>query len=522
MVLFSSFKHAYTEISEFLLRLAQVCVHLKEQLSNISRIEPLMDENHRAVYHFILSTLQMKLQLVGRALGEVINVEGEESQDEMKVNRLKFAFKRHNLDQILQDVESWMMRADLTWFLTLRISNPRIDDALTRAGPTITTTTPSILPIREGLCGKSSSKAGNPAVTNLNRSPGFLNEMHIAEISMSNALLARRISNGVISSFILNKINCPPLARFNDIKRGTRDLARKLQHNDPDTFGLLNCEGFVTTSSTLPSQKTGDFTIIFAVPSGRSKPRALRDVLLNSPPPDTLTQRLLLAQNLAKSVGFVHTFGFVHKNVRPESILSFEASAGSPHPSVFLVGFENFRKEEGGTQRLGDQTFDGNLYLHPNRQGTSPQEKYVMQHDIYSLGVMLLEVGFWKSFVEYDLDNGSVRPTMLLGAPPAAEGGQLLRYVLLSAQDHFLALARSELPKVMGTEYARVVETCLTCLDDNNDDFGDQSEFEDEDGIVVGARYIEKVSQQQIVLPITECLLADGIQVILRLCTINM
>lgn len=522
MALFSSFKHAYTEISEFLLRLAQVCVHLKEQLSNITRIEPLMDENHRAVYHFIVSTLQMKLQLVGRSLGEVINVEGEESQDEMKVNRLKFAFKRHGLDRILQDVESWMTRADLTWFLTLRISNPRVDDALTRAGPTITTTTPSILPIREGLCGKISSEARKPAVNNLNRSSGFLNEMHISEISMSNSFLAEKITHGVMFSFILNKIICPPLARVNDIKRGIRDLARKLQHNDPDTFGLLNCEGFATTPSKLASQIKGDFTMIFAVPSGRSKPRALRDVLLNSPPPESLTHRLLLAQNLAKSVGFVHTFGFVHKNVRPESILSFEASAGSPHPSVFLVGFENFRKEEGGTQRLGDQTFDGNLYLHPNRQGTSPQEKYVMQHDIYSLGVTLLEVGFWKSFVEYDLHDGSVGPTALLGAPPAAEGGQLLRYVLLSAQDHFLALARSELPKVMGTEYARVVETCLTCLDDNNDDFGDQSEFEDEDGIVVGARYIEKVSQEYIVLSVSGFLSADSIQVILRLSMINM
>lgn len=444
----------------------------------------------------------MKLQVVGRALEEVTSVGVDESQDELKVKRLKFAFKRHNLDRIVQDVEYWMMRADLTWFLTLRISSTRVDDALTQAGPTITTTTPSILPIREGLRGGISKDATNQASMSLNMPPGFLDHMKIAEIPMSNALQALRSTNGLVTSFILNMINCPPLAMYNDLKRGVRDLARKLQHNDPDTFGLLNCEGFVTTSSKLPSQAKGDFTIIFAVPSERSKPRALRDVLLNSPPPETLTHRLLLAQNLAKSVGFVHTFGFVHKNVRPESILNFEASPGSPHPSVFLVGFENFRKEEGGTQRLGDQTFDGNLYLHPNRQGTSPQEKYVMQHDIYSLGVMLLEVGFWKSFVEYGLDDGNVRPTALLGAPPAAGGGQLLRYVMFSAQDHFLDLARSELPKVMGTEYARVVETCLTCLDDNNDDFGDQSEFEDEDGIVVGARYIEKVSQQDIVLPI--------------------
>lgn len=56
-----------------------------------------------------------------------------------------------------------------------------------------------------------------------------------------------------------------------------------------------------------------------------------------------------------------------------------------------------------------------------------------------------------------------------------------------------MSLARRELARIMGTEYARVVETCLTCLDDDNDDFGNKDEFLDEDQVVVGARYIEKV-----------------------------
>jgi serine/threonine protein kinase len=495
MVLCSSFKHAHAEISECLLRLAQGWVRLDEQLSNIVHIEPLMNNNHRAMYNTILSTLQMKLEVVNKALEEVINVKDEESHCELEVKRLKFALKKYSLDRTLRDAEEWMKNADLTWFLILRMSSPRVDAALTRVGPAITETTPSILPIRAGLHGDISSTAIKEAGTSLSRTAEFLEDMQIAEISMSDALLAQRSANGAVSSFILNKVNCPPLAKYNDVKRGTRDLARKLQHKDPDAFGLLNCEAFVANSTEQASQSAINFTLIFGVPSGRSNPKALRDVLLNIPAPESLTYRLLLARNLAKSVGFVHTFGFVHKNLRPESILSFDSSAGSLFPSVFLVGFENFRKEEGGTQRLGDQTFEGNLYLHPNRQGTSPQEKYIMQHDIYSLGVVLLEVGFWRSFVEYDPQDGSIKPTALLGAPTTAKGGQLLRYVLLSGQDRILSLARFELPKVMGTEYARVVETCLTCLDDNNDDFGDQSEFEDEDGIVVGARYIEKVSQ---------------------------
>jgi hypothetical protein len=45
----------------------------------------------------------------------------------------------------------------------------------------------------------------------------------------------------------------------------------------------------------------------------------------------------------------------------------------------------------------------------------------------------------------------------------------------------------------MVTKYAEIAETCLTCLDPENADFGDATEFEDEDGICVGVRYIEKV-----------------------------
>ena len=44
----------------------------------------------------------------------------------------------------------------------------------------------------------------------------------------------------------------------------------------------------------------------------------------------------------------------------------------------------------------------------------------------------------------------------------------------------------------MGIKYARVVESCLTCLDLGNEDFGEESELQG-DGVNVAVRYIEKV-----------------------------
>jgi len=44
------------------------------------------------------------------------------------------------------------------------------------------------------------------------------------------------------------------------------------------------------------------------------------------------------------------------------------------------------------------------LYRHPERQGppdSMAEAKYNIGHDIYRLGVCLLEIGLWQSFVEY-------------------------------------------------------------------------------------------------------------------------
>ena len=52
----------------------------------------------------------------------------------------------------------------------------------------------------------------------------------------------------------------------------------------------------------------------------------------------------------------------------------------------------------------------------------------------------------------------------------------------------------------MGDRYAEIVVTCLTCLDKSNTDFGDDSEFEDAEDVLIGVRYIEKVRYYIIIL----------------------
>ena len=57
----------------------------------------------------------------------------------------------------------------------------------------------------------------------------------------------------------------------------------------------------------------------------------------------------------------------------------------------------------------------------------------------------------------------------------------------------FIEMAESQLPSRLGKVYTKVTISCLKCLDKNNADFGDESEFKDRDDILVGIRFIEKV-----------------------------
>ena len=113
-----------------------------------------------------------------------------------------------------------------------------------------------------------------------------------------------------------------------------------------------------------------------------------------------------------------------------------------------------------------------------------------MQHDIYSLGVCLLEIGLWKSFVRYDAEGGIPVLSPFFETP---SNEQLGKFAMNDMKRLFISTCRTKLPRHMGQKYANVVETCLTCLDAGNMDFGDEEELTDQDGILVGVRYIEKV-----------------------------
>jgi serine/threonine protein kinase len=180
-----------------------------------------------------------------------------------------------------------------------------------------------------------------------------------------------------------------------------------------------------------------------------------------------LQRRVRLACQIALSVLYVHSGHFVHKHIKPENIVIFESQSSPAHfPAEigrpFLVGFDRSRFVTGHTNRLGDVAIEDFIYQHPERWNETVETRFTMLHDIYSLGVVLLEIGLWEPFVSEDI-NGIARTRLIWkGFKKLFDDGRFKENRGPSdVQDMFVKCAESMLPAKLGQRYAKVVTNCL-------------------------------------------------------------
>jgi hypothetical protein len=173
----------------------------------------------------------------------------------------------------------------------------------------------------------------------------------------------------------------------------------------------------------------------------------------------------------------------VHKNILPDTILLFEtlANDAAPTPSnsnrrnpkafpvslgtAFLVGFERVRKDEADTIPIENTDWSENIYRHPSRQGPNhAEDKFNMLHDVYSLGVCLLEIAMWRSFIDVDATGNkvnNVKACNLMEPGTSALAKRLLSPMKI--QEKFIRDA-NRVPIALGERFSQVVLRCLKCV----------------------------------------------------------
>ncbi|KAH0605646.1 uncharacterized protein H6S33_004868 [Morchella sextelata] len=245
-----------------------------------------------------------------------------------------------------------------------------------------------------------------------------------------------------------------------NVIKDLQGLALVLQAiKDPLTLGMLSCAG-ITKVYGKDGRLVTSLEMVLEVPKELRNPRSFRSLLSGGAEIDfSISEKVNFAKQLARTVSFVHSANFVHKNFRPETIIVFD-TRGTDYPRIgtpFLVGFQKFRVAVGGnTAKLGDTNWEKNIYRHPERQGEFPEEVYRMDHDVYSLGVCLLEIALWKSFVVYDEAGGNPR------AHPEME--RLTQMNGWDVRDELVKMAKELIPLRLGSMFMEVTVACLQGL----------------------------------------------------------
>jgi serine/threonine protein kinase len=174
------------------------------------------------------------------------------------------------------------------------------------------------------------------------------------------------------------------------------------------------------------------------------------------------------------AVAYLHAVGWVHKTIESKHIILARQHSDPPTGlgHVNLIGFSYARRQEKAS--TGSKYFDWKteIYRHPNRQrfpkqdtdsetttlnegGTADRagqpasnetkqeelEYFKPKHDVYSMGVVLLELGLWQNLENFETELHKA-----------------------SAEDREKALtskSEKELPRLVGEKYQQLVTKCL-------------------------------------------------------------
>ena len=249
-------------------------------------------------------------------------------------------------------------------------------------------------------------------------------------------------------------------------RRRTENLTRILNSDlKPLNLSILHCVGYLNQSQNV----TG---YAFRLPSGAQpgqKPVTLYDLLKRVERPKQtknlpdLGERFELAKALVTTVFNIHNIGWVHKNIQPKNILFWPKSDAAERDELdlskpYLMGFDISRPNQPGeVSEKPLSHFEDDLYRHPHYKGLYARS-FQPSFDIYSLGVILYEIGMWRN-VAYQGTSRSNNPRRS-SLPTHNSDPQLVERMV--EQGTIMAMKQ-----YTGARYQDAVKSCLSRDFDN-------------------------------------------------------
>lgn len=476
---YQAFKHANERLDDLITRVEGIWIKSEIQIKVVRDLHDKIPRRLRALQD---KSFQRLDELLQKALIKLAKLSGQDLLAGIDLNKLKveattwdrtkYPFLESQLETVVSELKSWHEVFDPSWLFVILIQDGRVDTVI-----------------------KHVKDAGNHQAVNVveqiraqirtQSPPRHLPSIFVNDLVLSNTRQIIHLTSLELSTLAATGkkvlLDTTTYPEGTNRKEAVRDLARLLSIPEIPDLHLLRCVGVVQLH-------TAQFQYIFALPERcHGVPCSLREILAGPPP--SLDVKFHMAKSLAKAVASLHAADFVHKNIRPETIIVFE-DMDKERSIPYLVGFEDLRPSDAHSSLISDKLWERNLYRHPTRQGLHPQQNYVMQHDIYSLGVCLLEIGMWTSFVEYGPDG---RPSTRL---PITQFLSIrnARKATNAIKDVFMKTARDELPSKMGVAFTDLVLASLACLDAGpTNPFADLDDIYDADGITIGVAFIENI-----------------------------
>lgn len=196
--------------------------------------------------------------------------------------------------------------------------------------------------------------------------------------------------------------------RLNHVRR-IDDLAR-MAHSASDRhpdLHTLDCLGY--TDDSIRSR----YGLVYKAPA-KSFSTLHSLITSNDLRTPDLGDRFKLAHTLAVALWSLHSLDWLHKSLSSYNILFFPSTFASSEtkatavsatvtiPSPYLLGFDASRPDhltETSVASKNPSSMD--LHRHPHSLNGLEKKPYCKSYDIYSLGLVLLEIGLWKVLQAY-------------------------------------------------------------------------------------------------------------------------